>query len=118
MSAFNEEDRERQTVLDGLQEIVDKLNGRKQLKSETFSLPQQNAREIREQLGLSQAEFSERFCIPRSTIQNWEQERRVPDQATNAYLYVIKSNSHFVARCIKKMHSEAEMHFAEQPANE
>lgn len=118
MSIFNEQDSAAQAMLDGLQEVVDKLNGKKQLKSETYFLPPQNSKAIREGLGLSQAEFSERFCIPRSTIQNWEQERRVPDQATNAYLFVIKSRPDVVAKCITKMHEEAAMLLEEEAASD
>lgn len=106
-TTFNKQDRSAKALLDGLQEVVGKLNGKRQLRSDTFVLPIQNARAIREELGLSQSEFSERFCIPRSTIQNWEQERRVPDQATNAYLFVIKSRPEIVAKCISNMHEEA-----------
>lgn len=118
MSTFNEQDREAQAMLDSLQEVVDKLNGNRQLRSDTFFVPPQNSKVIREELGLSQAQFSERFCIPRSTLQNWEQERRAPDQATSAYLFVIKSRPEVVAMCIKKMHEEAAMLFEEESAND
>ena len=118
MNAFDEDTRAARAPLDSLQEVLDKLNGKKRLKSETFFIPPQNPKSIREDMELSQAEFSERFCIPRSTIQNWEQERRVPDQATNAYLFVIKSRPEVVAKCIAKMHEEAAMLLEEESASD
>jgi len=114
MENFDEATRAAHAPLGGLLEVLDKLNGRKRLKTETFFVPPQNPKIIREELGLSQSEFSERFCIPRSTIQNWEQERRFPDQATNAYLFVIKSRPEVVAKCIAKMHEEAAMLLEEE----
>ena len=31
-------------------------------------------RDIRQHLGLTQAAFAERFCIPRRTVENWERK--------------------------------------------
>ena len=47
---------------------------------------------IRRALGLSQEEFSERFCIPLGTLRDWEQARKDPDAAARAYLVVIGRN--------------------------
>lgn len=44
---------------------------------------------IRRRLGMSQAAFAETFHIPLATLRDWEQRRRVPDQAARAYLRVI-----------------------------
>lgn len=35
-------------------------------------------KEMREMLGMTQQEFSDRFEIPVRTIQDWERERRTP----------------------------------------
>jgi putative transcriptional regulator len=48
-----------------------------------------NAKAIRESLHMSQAEFSEAYQIPITTLQGWEQGRRNPDRTANAYLNII-----------------------------
>lgn len=49
-------------------------------------------REVREGLGLSQAEFAQRFGLSLRSLQEWEQARRLPDMAVFAYLRVIERN--------------------------
>jgi putative transcriptional regulator len=58
------------------------------------------AKRLRWKLGLSQAEFAERFHIPVGTLRDWEQHRTEPDQAAQAYLKVIEADAEFVARAI------------------
>jgi putative transcriptional regulator len=55
---------------------------------------------LRWKLGLSQAEFAERFHIPVGTVRDWEQHRHEPDQASLAYLKVIEADADFVARAV------------------
>jgi len=43
------------------------------------------AKHLRWKLGLSQAEFAERFHIPLGTLRDWEQHRSEPDQPARAY---------------------------------
>jgi len=49
-------------------------------------------RKVREELGLSQAEFAQRFGMSLRSLQEWEQARRLPDLAVLAYLRVIERN--------------------------
>lgn len=35
-------------------------------------------RDIRQHMGLTQAAFAERFCVPRRTIENWEYKNKNP----------------------------------------
>ena len=35
-------------------------------------------RDIRQHLGMTQAAFAERFCVPRRTIENWEYKNKIP----------------------------------------
>ena len=51
----------------------------------------------REELGLTQEEFSARFRIPLGTLRDWEQGAAEPDQAARAYLTVIARNPKAVA---------------------
>jgi len=55
---------------------------------------------LRVELGLSQAEFAERFQIPLGTLRDWEQHRSEPDQAAQAYLKVIAADAQFVERAL------------------
>lgn len=55
---------------------------------------------LRVKLGLSQAEFAERFHIPVGTLRDWEQHRSEPDQAAQAYLKVIAADARFVQRVL------------------
>lgn len=55
-------------------------------------LPTADVRRIREHFGLSQAEFAIRFGFEADTIQNWEQGRNRPDQATQLLLKVIEAH--------------------------
>jgi putative transcriptional regulator len=57
---------------------------------------------VRRALKLSQEEFSERYQIPIGTLRDWEQSRKEPDAAAQAYLKVIASDPNAVARALKK----------------
>jgi putative transcriptional regulator len=59
------------------------------------------AKRIRWQLGLSQTEFARVFRIPAGTLRDWEQHRREPDQAAQAYLEVIARNPEAVIVALK-----------------
>ena len=58
------------------------------------------AKHLRWKLGLSQAEFAEKFHIPLGTLRDWEQHRTEPDQAARAYLKVIAADAGFVERAL------------------
>jgi putative transcriptional regulator len=63
-------------------------------------------RAIRAALRLSQSAFAERFRIPAASLRDWEQGRRLPDAAMQAYLTVIERNPRAVEtalmmRCAK-----------------
>lgn len=53
---------------------------------------------LRRRLGLSQAQFADRYRIPLSTIRQWEQGTREPDAATRLLLAVILEDPDLVAR--------------------
>jgi putative transcriptional regulator len=55
---------------------------------------------LRWKLGLSQAEFAERYRIPIGTLRDWEQHRHEPDQTALSYLKVIENNPKGVARAV------------------
>lgn len=51
-----------------------------------------DVRAIRENLGLSQADFAARFGLELDTIRNWEQGRYAPDRAAVVLLAVIEQH--------------------------
>lgn len=60
-----------------------------------------NVRRIREQLGLSQEAFAERFHLSLRTVQEWEQQRRVPEGPTRVLLQVIERDPGAVERALR-----------------
>lgn len=60
-----------------------------------------NVKELRTKLGLSQEAFSERFGISLRTLQQWEQERRLPDGQAALLLRVIERAPSIVASVVK-----------------
>jgi putative transcriptional regulator len=57
--------------------------------------------EIRQQLGLTQREFSQQFPIALGTLRDWEQGVRRPDSAAKAYLRVIAAATDTVRRILQ-----------------
>jgi putative transcriptional regulator len=55
---------------------------------------------LRWKLGLSQADFAERFQVPVGMLRDWEQRHSVPNQAALSYLKVIEADADFVARAV------------------
>jgi putative transcriptional regulator len=54
-------------------------------------------RKLRHSLGLSQAEFAERYAIPLANIRQYEIGRTLPPVAVRAYLRVIEAEPQHVA---------------------
>jgi putative transcriptional regulator len=57
--------------------------------------------ELRDRLGLSQAEFAKQFALNLRTLQDWEQGRRQPEDVARAYLRVIERNPDAVRAALK-----------------
>src|SRR5215471_13608761 len=60
------------------------------------------AKRIRWRLHMSQVEFAKTFHIPLGTLRDWEQHRRDPDQAAQAYLAVIDREPDAVRRALTR----------------
>jgi putative transcriptional regulator len=60
------------------------------------------ARDVRQRLGISQAEFSARYRVPIGTLRDWEQNRKQPDAPALAYLRVIAREPDMVARALRR----------------
>ena len=60
------------------------------------------AKRIRWALHMSQVEFAKAFRIPLGTLRDWEQHRRDPDKAAQAYLEVIAREPDAVRRALAR----------------
>jgi len=59
-----------------------------------------NVKVIRENMGLSQSSFANRFGLSIYALRNWEQGKRQPDLAARAYLKVIAKEPDIVIRVL------------------
>ena len=57
-------------------------------------------RRTRTGLGLSQAEFASRFCVPVGTLRDWEQARATAPDFAVAYVRVIAQHPEMVAKAV------------------
>lgn len=58
------------------------------------------ARKARANTGLSQTEFANQYGIPVASLRDWEQGRRMPDNAAQSYLHVISKIPDDVAKVL------------------
>jgi putative transcriptional regulator len=61
----------------------------------------QFARQVRQRLGLSQAEFAQRIDVSLETIRNWEQGKRSPTGAAKALLRLLNSAPQLALRALR-----------------
>lgn len=91
---MSEEQRRAAVVNDADAQLVTPDNERRMKRTPQVKI-------IRRALGLSQEEFSTRFCIPLGTLRDWEQNRKEPDAAARAYLVVIARNPEAVSDALQ-----------------
>ena len=60
-----------------------------------------NPREIRDQLHMTQEQFSAAFGLPIGTVRDWEQGLKQPDSAARTLLRVIAHNPDAVIEALK-----------------
>lgn len=76
-------------ILEGLQEALADAKGEPVAGLKKTTIYRVEPKAIREQLNMSQSEFSHAFGIPVSTLRNWEQGRRQLDATAISYLRAI-----------------------------
>ena len=74
-----------QELLEAVKEAIRKPGKGKQVRSKI------DVSAIRKKLGMTQKEFSTQYYIKLQTLRNWEQDKRIPDTTTLAYLTCIAS---------------------------
>ncbi|MGK9164772.1 helix-turn-helix domain-containing protein [Inquilinus limosus] len=70
--------------------------------SRRAAAPAFRVKALRRALGLSQPEFARRYGLPLATVRNWEQRRRVPDEAGMALLKVIAADPEGTRRLLEE----------------
>lgn len=61
----------------------------------------QFARQVRQRMGLSQAEFAQRIDVSLETIRNWEQGKRSPTGAAKALLRLLDHAPQLALRALR-----------------
>jgi putative transcriptional regulator len=65
-------------------------------------VPDVDVREVRQKMGLSQAQFATKFGFPPATLRNWEQGRARPDTPTRVLLAVIAGHPEAVEEVLSR----------------
>jgi len=73
------------------------LRGRVHFPQDAIDVPA-----IRQRLGLTQAEFAERFSLNLHSVVQWEQGKRQPEGAAKVLLALIAADHKAVERLVKK----------------
>jgi putative transcriptional regulator len=78
-------------LLESVKEM-DKIALRKKKASRRFVVREPEVKLIREQTGLSQADFARLIGVSKRTLENWEQGRRNPTGPARALLKIVESD--------------------------
>ena len=76
-------------IIKALEEVLDDVQGKTQLKERSVSIEDVDVYQIRQKYKLTQMEFSKTFGFSLRTLQQWEQRRRRPHGAALVLLKVI-----------------------------
>jgi putative transcriptional regulator len=88
-------------LIKSVQEAIDIVDGKAKPGTYRIRVPSEiDVAGLRKRLGLSQAEFSERFGFNPSSVKDWEQGRASPTGPVRAYLKVIEREPKAVERAL------------------
>jgi putative transcriptional regulator len=77
-------------IVEGLEQAVAWTRGENdRVRVTLVQVPDVDVRDVRQRMGLSQAQFATKFGFPPATLRNWEQGRARPDAPTRVLLAVI-----------------------------
>ena len=88
-------------LIEGVRE-AGKIKRNEKRASRVFQYSPLNVKKIRENLGLSQQEFSNLALVNIKTLQNWEQGRRQPQGPALALLTILKNNPKQAIRSLQE----------------
>jgi putative transcriptional regulator len=90
-------------IIQGLQQAVAWTRGEDHRARVTLvKVPEIDVREVRQKMGLSQAQFATKFGLPPATLRNWEQGRARPDAPTRVLLAVIAKHPEAVEEVLSE----------------
>jgi putative transcriptional regulator len=88
-------------IIESMKEAVAISRGTLPEETYRIHIPKQiDVKAIRQQMGLSQSAFANRFGLSLYTLRNWEQGKRQPDPAARAYLTVIEKAPDIVTKVL------------------
>ena len=91
-------------VIEGLEQAAAWTRGENdRVRVTLVQAPGVNVRDVREKMGLSQAQFASKFGFPPATLRNWEQGRARPDTSTRVLLAVIAKHPEAVEDVLEKV---------------
>ncbi len=83
-------------LLSGVKDAVRHIKGQ-HIDGITLKFPPEiDTKSMREKLGMSQTEFSQKFGIAIATLRDWEQGRKVPNRQARTLLKLIYKDPHYV----------------------
>ncbi len=90
-------------IIEGLQQAIAWTRGENDdVRVTLVQVPEIDVREVRTKMGLSQAQFANKFGFPPATLRNWEQGRSRPDAPTRVRLAVIAKHPEAVEDVLRK----------------
>jgi putative transcriptional regulator len=90
-------------IIEGLEQAVAWSRGKNdRVRVTLVQVPEIDVRELRQKMGLSQAQFATKFGLPPATLRNWEQGRARPDAPTRVLLAVIAKHPETVEEVLRK----------------
>lgn len=91
-------------IIEGLEQAVAWTRGENdRVRVTLVQVPDVDVREVRQKMGLSQAQFATKFGFPPATLRNWEQGRARPDAPTRVLLAVIAKHPSAVEDVLAKV---------------
>lgn len=91
-------------IVEGLEQAVAWTRGESGRARVTLvQVPNVDVRDVRQRMGLSQAQFATKFGFPPATLRNWEQGRARPDASTRVLLAVIAKHPSAVEDVLAKV---------------
>ena len=88
------------SIEQGLKEAIAHARGEGTAKIHEIDIPDADVQAIRARTGLSQAEFAKSIGVKKSTLLNWEQQRRSPDGPARVLLALIDRDPGIVQRTL------------------
>ncbi|MBZ5608039.1 MAG: type II toxin-antitoxin system MqsA family antitoxin [Acidobacteriia bacterium] len=90
-------------IIEGLEQAVAWTKGQNtRVRVTVVHVPEIDVRKVRRKMGLSQAQFANKFGFPPATLRNWEQGRAHPDAPTRVLLAVIAKHPDAVEDVLRK----------------